>query len=188
MVVPRVPKRPGEVVGIGSSSAGITRRISGSDEINGSDRSKPPLPPRSSKELEREEKKDTDAVIVVPPEDAADSHPESHHTSGKKIAKANATEVVARNTSEPEPSLPVPSSDMTRSDSAPASTVDPSALPMRSLDPDVPSSEIVNDTGGLPRHISTLGADKIGEARGKGLAVEQAEEEITSDQDDHTAP
>lgn len=32
MVVPRVPKRPGEVVGMGSSQAGFTRRISGGTE------------------------------------------------------------------------------------------------------------------------------------------------------------
>lgn len=64
MIVPRVPKRPGEVVGIGSSEMGITRRISGTGE--GSERmtrqgsSHSSRAGKQSADSEKERKKDTE--------------------------------------------------------------------------------------------------------------------------------
>lgn len=129
MMVPRVPKRPGEVIAIGSSSSGITRRISGSeqDAENPKLDGPPPLPVRKSQEMDRPEQLESTVLPPKLPSRKVSPEPTALHKNSTE-ASVLATSTNSDTSSSPSPPELV---EMSRSDSAPASTAVP-PLPPRS--------------------------------------------------------
>lgn len=131
MVVPRVPRRPGQVVGIGSSEAGITRRISGSeDEVDRAGMVVPPVLPldRSTSEIEAREQEGG----VLPPKPSASQGPSKPSASVNDetavvVDGSGSNSAVDDSGSTPSPPEGEP---LSRSDSAPASTDVPPLVPI----------------------------------------------------------
>ena len=140
MVVPRVPRRPGEVTGIGSSNDGMIRRISsdgGEDVVRPVVQHPPPLPRRHDASASSSDHSSTGEKAEPPALPPRRSKETSRDISNDTIDDSDS-------------SAPVPPPDaMTRSDSAPPAT---SAPPLPSREPTAelhPASETTSETASV---------------------------------------
>lgn len=136
MVVPRVPRRPGEIVAIASTEAGITRRISRGEEdiLKGKDAG---VPPSSLAGVGGASDSDAAAKneVVPPPLPARKKTP----ASSPKLSTMDLPEAAETCTTvQSETSRDGPSGSavdnglqLKRSDSAPAAATEPPELPKR---------------------------------------------------------
>ena len=148
MVVPRMPKRPGEVIGIGSSELGITRRISDSEGGSGGPtkmptptNTPPVLPPRlrasersaagDTLHSETETGRDVGSTLspprLPPRRPASDPSPPTASSTDISTRSKRSTQM---KTKADTPSPPPSENDLERPGSAPAVAAAPS-LPRR---------------------------------------------------------